>query len=662
MDLGKLLGSRWIAGLDAASQELLAEVAVEREVPNGAWMIQQGAAGNGVWLVLRGTLEASTRSADDGLDYLQAAPLPGDDIGLAETLSGASHGTGYRAIGTVGVAVILADGLFGACESSPALALSLLGTLSERSCAEKMCRTSPVVDLSRVRLDERLWEIIPRPVMLRHRALPLAMHGGVLVVGFVDPGDAAAREEVQRAVPGLRLRPVALDAPSFDHTYRTRLMAAVERKAGPSDDARWYQAVKNKAYDFKFLESGGTTAPDEKAPPVSGEVVIQLMNKLIGEALDLNASDIHIEPTENELLVRYRVDGHLRKRPEAIERKLAAPLVSRLKVLAKMDIAERRRAQDGRIALLHNSNRRIDLRLATVPARFGERIVLRILDPASILIDLEKLLLVPAACDALKAMLDRPQGMIIVAGPTGSGKTTTIYSSILRLRKADINILTIEDPIEYGVEGVSQVQVNEAAGVTFATAVRNFLRQDPDVIVVGETRDPLTAATSVEAALTGHLVVTTLHANDALGALVRLREMGIEPFLLAHTIIGVISQRLVRRICPHCREPASYPRELIQPLGIFPEDEAATTYMLFRGRGCPLCNQQGFRGRTAVFEVLTIDDQLRVDVASGVPAGLLQETATASGLLLPMRDYCRQLVTAGVTTPEEVARVLFIER
>lgn len=661
MDPTRLQTCRLFGALESAPQLALAAIAEVRDVRAGATIVQQGDVGSGLFIVLSGTAEASSRSADDGLEYLHPGLGPGDDAGLAETLCGAAHSVTVRATSSTQVAVISQADLPAACESLPALASGLLRLVAERACADRVCRTSPVVDLARVRLDERLWELVPRPVMLRHRALPLALHGGVLVVGFVDPGDAGAREDIQRAVPGLRIRPVALDAQGFDQTWRSRVMASIDRKTGPADDARWYSSVKNKSYDFKFLESSVTQLADDKAPPVPGDVVVALMNKLIGEALDLNASDIHIEPTENELLVRYRVDGHLRRRPEAIERKLAAPLVSRLKVLARMDIAERRRAQDGRIALAQN-NRRIDLRLATVPARFGERIVLRILDPASILIDLEKLLLVPAACDAFKAMIDRPQGMVIVAGPTGSGKTTTIYSSILRLRKADINILTIEDPIEYGVEGVTQVQVNDAAGVTFATAVRNFLRQDPDVIVVGEVRDPLTAATSVEAALTGHLVLTSLHANDALGALVRLREMGIEPFLLAHTIVGVVSQRLVRRICPHCREPASYHRDLIRPLGIFPEDDSSTTYTLFEGRGCVLCNFQGFRGRAAVFEVLTIDDRLRIDVASGVPAAVLQESAIDAGLLLPMRDYCRHLVTGGVTTPEEVARVLFMER
>jgi type IV pilus assembly protein PilB len=297
-----------------------------------------------------------------------------------------------------------------------------------------------------------------------------------------------------------------------------------------------------------------------------------------------------------------------------------------------------------------------------VPTRFGERLVMRILDPGSLLIDLERLMPLEATYRAVRMMLDAPQGMIIIAGPTGSGKTTTIYSQLLRLRKADINILSIEDPIEYTIDGVTQVQVNELAGVTFATAVRNFLRQDPDVIVVGEVRDSQTANTSVEAALTGHLVVTSLHTNDALGTLMRMREMGVEAFLLAHTMVGVISQRLVRRICPQCREPASYHRDLIRPFGIFPDDGGNAPYDFFKGRGCSHCNFQGFKGRVAVFETLRVDDRLRPLIAKGASVEEMAAKALALGLFLPLKDYARHLLVTGVTTPEEIARVLFADQ
>jgi general secretion pathway protein E len=359
------------------------------------------------------------------------------------------------------------------------------------------------------------------------------------------------------------------------------------------------------------------------------------------------------------MVVRYRVDGRLKRRPEPLDMRFHPPLVSRLKALGRMDIAEKRRAQDGRLSVEHG-RRQIDFRLSTVPTRFGEKLVLRILDPQTVLIDLERLILHDPTYRAMRWMIEQPQGLVIIAGPTGSGKTTTIYSAMLRLREDEINIVTIEDPIEYTIEGITQVQVNDAAGVSFANSVRHFLRQDPDVIVVGETRDPQTAATTVEAALTGHLVFTSLHANDALGSVVRMREMGVESFLLAHTLVGVVSQRLLRRVCPHCRQPTTYHPDLIMPLGLFGKDEGAGGFSFMKGSGCLNCNYQGFRGRVGVFEVLRVDDRLRPLIAAGESMPVIEKMAMETGLFQPLREHCRHLLVNGITTPEEIARVLFV--
>jgi type IV pilus assembly protein PilB len=276
--------------------------------------------------------------------------------------------------------------------------------------------------------------------------------------------------------------------------------------------------------------------------------------------------------------------------------------------------------------------------------------------------EVEKLVPVEKAQKAFRWMIEQPQGIVIFSGPTGSGKTTTIYSAMIQLRKEAVNIVTIEDPVEYVLDGVTQVQVNEAAGVSFANSVRHFLRQDPDILLVGETRDRATAATAIEASLTGHLVLTSLHANDALGAIVRLREMGIEPFLLAHSLIGVVNQRLVRRICAHCREQAVWHPDLIRPMRLFtPEEEGEGGFVFHRGRGCPHCNDQGFKGRIGVFEMLRVSDTLRPSIASGAPSSVMEVEALRHGLLLPLREYCRHLLRAGLTTPEEIARVLFTE-
>jgi type IV pilus assembly protein PilB len=662
VDPRTLNATRLFSAIPAAAGEALSRAATVREAAVDEWLLVQGEPARDLLIVLEGRADVVTRDANDGLEYFLAQAGPGDDLGLAEVLGGAALLAGAFAGTPVRVAVIPGAALRTVMRDVPAAAAGMLQLVASRWLADRSARSWPVVDLDRLSIDESVWDYVPRAVMMKCRALPLARHGSVLVTGFADPGDSNARDEVQRAVPGLRLRPVTLDAPGFERFFRTRVAPVLDRRtssATQGTDSRWFTAVKFKPYNIEFVE-GFSSVQDDKGPQVPGDQVVAMVNRILGEALDLNASDIHLEPNETDTIVRYRVDGHLRRRPENVERRFMAGMATRLKALARMDIAERRRAQDGRIGLAVNG-RRVDLRMATVPTRFGERLVMRILDPGSLLIDLERLMPIEATFDAVKGMLEAPQGMIIVAGPTGSGKTTTIYSQLLSLRKSDINILSIEDPIEYSIEGVTQVQVNDAAGVTFATAVRNFLRQDPDVIVVGEVRDTVTAGTSVEAALTGHLVITSLHANDALGSVVRMREMGVEPFLLAHTIVGVISQRLARRICPQCRTPTPYPRDLVRPFAIFPEDGGATPYELFKGRGCSHCNYQGYRGRTAVFETLRVDERLRPMIAKGADIGELEPVARAAGLLLPMRDYVRHLLVTGVTTPEEIARVLFAE-
>ncbi|MBM4396826.1 MAG: type II/IV secretion system protein, partial [Deltaproteobacteria bacterium] len=493
-----------------------------------------------------------------------------------------------------------------------------------------------------------------------YKVLPLARNGRILVVGFANPNDLNVVDDVSRLVPGFKVRPVAVDPAELQRFMRNRVLPALDRAVPEqSDRDRWFHAIKQKASEVRLVDTAPSAAPDERARQVSGEMVVALVNRLIGEALELAASDIHIEPSEHELTVRYRMDGRLKRRPEPLDIRFHSPLVSRLKALGRMDIAERRKAQDGRLTVEHGK-RQIDFRLSTVPTRFGEKIVLRILDPSTILIDLERLVLHEPSYRAARWMIEQPQGMVIVAGPTGSGKTTTIYSALMRLRESEINILTIEDPIEYTIEGVSQVQVNDAAGVSFANTIRHFLRQDPDVIVVGETRDPQTAATTVEAALTGHLVFTSLHANDALGTLARLREMGVESFLLAHTVIGVVSQRLLRRVCPHCRQPATYHRDMVRPLGLFREDEMQGSYTFMRGTGCMNCNYQGYRGRVGAFEVLRVDERLRPVIAVGEPLDVVERVARETGLLQPLRENCRHLLVNGITTPEEIARVLFV--
>ncbi|MEI7253493.1 type II secretion system ATPase GspE [Dickeya dadantii] len=375
--------------------------------------------------------------------------------------------------------------------------------------------------------------------------------------------------------------------------------------------------------------------------------IIRLINAMLTEAIKHKASDIHIETFERHLLIRFRIDGVLREilRPQ---RQLASLLVSRIKVMAKLDIAEKRVPQDGRMAL-RIGGRAIDVRVSTLPSNYGERVVLRLLDKNSVRLDLEALGMAEHNRRQLDTLIHRPHGIILVTGPTGSGKSTTLYAALSRLNSAERNIMTVEDPIEYELEGIGQTQVNPKVDMTFARGLRAILRQDPDVVLVGEIRDGETAQIAVQASLTGHLVLSTLHTNSALGALSRLQDMGIEPFLLSTSLLGVLAQRLVRTLCPSCRQPYVINDEQAQQTGL----SAGTT--LYHPGGCEKCNYSGYRGRTGIHELLLIDDTVRTAIHHG------ESELGIARMLGDKRVTIRQdgldKVLAGVTTWEEVVRV-----
>ncbi|BAU75231.1 General secretion pathway protein E [Metapseudomonas furukawaii] len=377
--------------------------------------------------------------------------------------------------------------------------------------------------------------------------------------------------------------------------------------------------------------------------------IIRLINAILGEAIKENASDIHLETFEKRLVVRFRVDGILREVLEP-KRELAALLVSRIKVMARLDIAEKRVPQDGRISL-RVAGREVDIRVSTLPSANGERVVMRLLDKQAGRLTLQHLGMSDHDRLLLEETVRRPHGILLVTGPTGSGKTTTLYASLVTLNDRTRNILTVEDPIEYHIEGIGQTQVNPKVDMTFARGLRAILRQDPDVVMVGEIRDQETAEIAVQASLTGHLVLSTLHTNSAIGAITRLVDMGVEPFLLSSSLLGVLAQRLVRVLCPSCKE--AYPADAAECrlLGVDP-DSAPT---LFRARGCPECHQQGYRGRTGIYELVVFDDHMRSLIHSVASE---QEMIRHARLTRPsIREDGRRKVLAGITTVEEVLRV-----
>lgn len=402
--------------------------------------------------------------------------------------------------------------------------------------------------------------------------------------------------------------------------------------------------------------AGELTVPEQ---PTAGELevlagqapVVGLVDGVLARAIREHASDVHFEPFENEFKIRYRIDGVLHELPPP-PRALALPVISRLKVLASLDIAERRVPQDGRLRMT-TAGRAVDLRVSTLPTQFGESVVLRVLDPSAVQLDLVQLGMPPDVEAAVRETVRRPNGIFIVTGPTGSGKTTTLYGGLRLINTADVKILTAEDPVEYEIDGIMQLPVNPAIGLTFAAALRSFLRQDPDVIMVGEIRDLETAQVAVQASLTGHLVMTTLHTNDAAGAVTRLIDLGVEPFLIAATIEGVLAQRLVRRVCPHCATPYRPESDALASLGL--ERREADERPWFRGRGCAACAGTGYRGRSGIFEWLPVDDEIRTLITARAPTLLIRERAVARGMRTLRQDALRALWN-GVTTVDEVLK------
>jgi general secretion pathway protein E len=474
-----------------------------------------------------------------------------------------------------------------------------------------------------------------------YRVLPLDLEGGRLRVAMADPADAATVEAIG-AYTGHEVDPVAGE--------EAEILDAIERLYGSG--ATTVQKIIDDmgGEDVEIISGPAEENVDHLRDLASEAPVIRLVNLLISRAAESGASDIHFEPFEDRLIVRYRVDGVLHV-VESPPQRLQAAIVSRVKLMAKMNIAERRLPQDGRIRV-RLENRGIDLRVSTVPTVFGESLVLRILDRSRVFLDLEALGFETDDRGRFEALITRPYGMVLVTGPTGSGKTTTLYAVLARLNAADRKIITIEDPVEYQITGINQIQVHAKIGLTFANGLRSIVRQDPDVILVGEIRDQETADIAVQSALTGHLVFSTLHTNDAPGAVTRLEDMGVEPYLISSAVIGIMAQRLVRRICAACSAPAAPEATLLQALGAGAGGDAD-----FRlGSGCDVCNRTGFRGRLVICEILLLTEELRRLVLQRTGASALREAAVRAGMR-PMREDGIAKARRGLTTIAEVLRV-----
>jgi type IV pilus assembly protein PilB len=503
------------------------------------------------------------------------------------------------------------------------------------------------VDVSDYAIEPEAMSRVPEWMIRRHQLLPLREENGTLEVAMLDPLNLAVVDDLKlltscRIVPRLAME--------------RELQQAIDRAFDVRHHAE--QALRDIESERESSETEDDLSISQLINLAESSPTVRLVNTIIYGALNQSASDIHLEPQENALRVRYRVDGMLRDHL-AVPRQHHAAIISRIKVMARLNIAERRRPQDGRMTVSHN-NKDYDLRVSILPAILGEKVVIRVLDKSAMQHSFERIGLLPDERAIFEWLVTRPYGMILVTGPTGSGKSTTLYSALNRINTPEKNIITIEDPVEYHLPGITQVAVNPKVGVTFASGLRTIVRQDPDVIMVGEIRDSETAEIAVQAALTGHLVFSTLHTNDAPGALVRLMNMGIEPFLIASSVIGVLGQRLVRVVCPACRELYEPMPEVLKALGLYSDEVRIDSLQFARGKGCSECHHTGYRGRTAIFEVMKMSDGLRKLVLDRASAAALKEVAVAEGMRT-MRDSGIQKVVQQITTPEEMMRVVFGE-
>jgi len=510
----------------------------------------------------------------------------------------------------------------------------------------------PFVDVTEIEPDPEALKMVSQELARRQKVLPISRKNGKLSLAMKNPLDIFTIDEI-RLMTGGEVEPMI--------SLEEDIVAAIGRFY--RTDASVKEAVSEVMRDIEGGQIDFTTSDKEDEEEFSIEQlkelseeapVIRLANLIISRAVADGASDIHIEPTKNAVRVRFRLDGILHE-GLAVPKKIQASLISRVKIMADMDIAEKRAPQDGRIGAVIDG-RQFDFRVSTLPSVYGEKIVMRVLDKSAISIGLSKLGLLPETLERFESLIMRTYGIILVTGPTGSGKSTTLYSVLSKLNSGEKNILTIEDPVEYELAGITQTQINPRAGLTFATGLRTMLRQDPNIMMVGEIRDAETAIIAIEAALTGHLVLSTLHTNDAPGAVTRLIDMGIEPFLISSSVIGVLAQRLVRVICAKCKEQYKPPGDAVQRLGI--PVETGTSVTFYRGRGCDHCKGTGYKGRIAVYELMVMNDKVRDLILARASSHTIRQAAMESGMKT-LKDDAMEKILLGTTSLEESLRVIY---
>ena len=655
------------AGLDEAAYVEIERRMTRREFAPQATILREGSSGSEAFLILAGAVSIRRKDLDSGIEFELAQLGAGQMVGEMALIGGRPRNASVVALEPTTCAVISRADFDEALYLRPAIALRLARSLAERLEHANERAGVDFVSLARLQIDPRVLLLLPQTLVNQHRVLPISFSNNRLTLAMTNPNNIVALDDVRRVIKGVMIEPVAVAEDDFKRFLSTTYAAATakpdEAKEREKDKGRTKLDRTQESIDLLQSDlirelqlaedsspSGAETKQDlmnasEDAP------IIRLANSILGLAIKQGASDIHIEPMEGDVTVRFRIDGVLQV-VQKLPKKVQLGLISRVKILSKLDIAEKRLPQDGRFGV-SMEGKPIDFRVSTVPGKWGEKVVLRILDKGNTQLGLDKLIAHAPTLAILRELVNEPHGIVYVTGPTGSGKTTTLYSALAEINEPGVNISTAEDPIEYDLAGVTQIQVNASIGLTFANVLRAFLRQDPDVMLVGETRDKETAQTAVEAALTGHLVFTTLHTNSAAAAFSRLGEMGVEPFLISSSTLGVIAQRLARRLCQHCREP-------------YEADEATRAFLdlpkgaqLYRGRGCTACAGKGVKGRVGIYEVMRVTPTIRKLIASRATTEAIHDAAVAEGMI-DLKSYSAMLLTEGLTTVEEVTSVVSV--
>jgi type IV pilus assembly protein PilB len=647
------------------------------EFPPTEVIVREGAPGVSMYLIKSGLVEVRKKDPATGIDFLVAQLSEGAAVGEMSLLTGKPRSATVTTVQTTVVFTLTRADFRNLLTQHPEISLGLARILAERLEDATKQVGIEYVNLFKGKFDPRVVGLLPQSLCQLHKVVPISYVNSSVTLAMVNPSNLVAFDDVRRYVKGVIIEPQVCteeDFKKFMDTVYPDLMGLKEEKREAdqrkAEDRERRKEERRKPTEFHYqsledlqneILSGMEVQQDEDDKTVVTDLatasedapVVRLANNILALAIKKGASDIHIEPQEKGVMLRLRIDGLLYVE-NILSKKIQLPLASRFKILSRLDISERRLPQDGRISI-KIEERAIDFRVSTVPAKFGEKIVMRILDKSGSLLPLDKIIVHMPTVEKVRWMINQPYGIIYVTGPTGSGKTTTLYSSLNEINSSEINISTAEDPIEYDLAGLCQVQTHKDIGLDFARILRAFLRQDPDVILVGETRDQETAKISVEAALTGHLVFTTLHTNDASSSFTRLEEMGIEPFLMANSTIGIIAQRLARRLCQNCKVEQEVDETTLGYFGYTKENAPP----FYKGEGCEKCNHTGKKGRIGIYELLVMNEEMKRSVARGARTDEIRNLAIENGMV-SLKGYAMVLMAQGLTSVDEVLQNLVV--